>query len=76
MVSEFYALLAAQRVCVRAIMARRKIKHLEAATTRNATNELLKPVKKTTKTALNFVYIRKTPCYEVSNVEYMRVIGP
>lgn len=39
---EFYALLAAQRVCVRAIMARRKIKVLEDASHKNATNELLR----------------------------------
>lgn len=40
---EFYALLAAQRVCVRNIMARRKIKALGNAAEKNATNELLKP---------------------------------
>lgn len=40
---EFYALLAAQRVCVRNIMARRKIKNLQDISAQNATNELLKP---------------------------------
>ncbi len=40
---EFYALLAAQRVCMRAILARRKIKDLEKIASQNAANGLLKP---------------------------------
>lgn len=41
---EFYALLAAQRLCMRAILARRKINALAVSIPQKATNELLKRV--------------------------------
>ncbi len=62
---EFYALLAAQRVCVRKIMARRKIKDLEDAAAQNATNELLRPTApiRSPKTEIPYFYLHKqNPC--------------